>query len=248
MIGGKMSGKIGEVGWLIAIAAILMAVSCATPQIAIPTQNLDLIRTEAVQTAQAQMTKEALLAPSIAGTLTPTWTPIVFTATPEVATATASISGGSSTGGSSSGSSSSSGGVVVPTWTPSVYQAKIVGEYPLDGYPCLTGNLIDKTWTIQNTGGVTWDKTVYYIHLRYNNPNITLTKYTLYHLLTNVAPGDKVTVTVDILCPPEPGGPFTTQWGLVNDNGADFAGFYFRFYTVLKGTAIPAPTSTPSPG
>jgi hypothetical protein len=245
MNGGKMSRKIGKAGWLIAITAILMMASCVAPQVAMPTQDLDLIRTEAVQTAEAQMTKEALLAPSTKGTLTPTWTPIIITATPLLETAiTSSGGGGGGTGGSSGGSS----GAIVPTWTPSVYKVKFLDQFPLDGFPCPTGEQHDLTWTIQNTGAVTWDKTKYYIYLRYNIPNITLTKKTKYYLSNNVDPGDKVTLIVDLLCPLEPGGPFTTQWGLVNDNGADFAGFFLRFYTVPHVPALPTPTITPSPG
>ena len=59
-----MFGKLAKVGWLVALAAILVTASCATPKVTMPTPDENLVRTEAVQTAMAQLTREALLAPS----------------------------------------------------------------------------------------------------------------------------------------------------------------------------------------
>jgi hypothetical protein len=238
----KRSGKISA---LIAVAVLLFT-SCAAPKASMPTPDLNLVRTEAVVTAVAQMTRQAALNPI------PTLTQAVSTAqpfvtsTPIVITATTSIYGsGGSIGGTSGGSGS--GGVIVPTWTPIIYKAVLVDQFPLDGYNCPTGEEPDLKWTLKNIGVATWDTVHYYIRRLYNNPDIPLTKSDTYPLPMDVPSGSKVTFAIDILCPKFPGGPWKTQWELIG-NGEHVAYFNFVFYTGLQPTKTPIKTRTPSPG
>ena len=236
----KSSGKISL---LIAITALLIT-SCAVPQVTLPTPDLNLVRTEAVMTAMAQLTKEAALIQNPTKTKVISTTTPMTTTTPYVITATPSIYGSSGSGSGSTGSGGSSG-VIVPTWTPVIYQAQFVSQNYLDGYACPTGELLDFKLIFKNTGAATWNTTYYYKRL-YNLPDVELTKSDQYMLSSNVPSGSKATLIIDITCPTYPSpSPWTTQWGLVNDNGAVFAKFYFRFYTVPH--VAPTPTKNPTP-
>lgn len=240
-----MVKKSGKFIILIAIAVTLFT-ACAAPKATQPTPDLNLVRTEAVVTAVAQMTKQAALLPQ------PSQTPMIPTSEPSatapsfVVTATPFYSGGGSSGGGS-GSGGSISGTPIPTWTPIIYKAKLVDQYPLDGYICPTGEEPDLKWTLQNMGVATWDTTHYYIKRLYNNPEIPLTKSDSYPLPANTPPGAKVTFMIDILCPKFPGGPWLTQWELIG-NGQHVAYMNFRFYTGLHATETPAKTPTQSPG
>lgn len=235
-----------KIGLLIAITALLIT-SCAAPQVTLPTPDLNLVRTEAVVTALAQMTKEAALIPLATKTPVVSTLGPLTTTTPYVVTATPSIYG-SSGGGSGGTGGSGSSGTSIPTWTPVIYGAQFVTQNPLDGYACPTGEWLDFIVTLKNTGAATWDQTYYYKKL-YNIPDIKLTKSDLYMLSTDVPSGSKVTLILDIECPTYPSpSAWTTQWGLVNDNGAIFAKFFFRFYTVVHGAPTPTKAHTPSPG
>jgi len=240
----KSSSKIGL---LIAITALLIT-SCAAPQVTLPTPDLNLVRTEAVVTALAQMTKEAALIPIATQTQMVSTPETLTTSTPYVITATPSLySGGGVTGGGTGSGGSS--GITIPTWTPDVYQAQYITQNYLDGYACPTGQWLDFKVTLQNVGVVTWDQTSYYYKLLYNIPDVKLTKSDQYPLSVDVPYGSKVTLIIDIECPTYPSpSAWTTQWGLVNNNGEVFARFFFRFYTVLHVKPTPTKTRTPTPG
>lgn len=239
----------GKIGLFIAITALLLT-SCAAPQVTLPTPDLNLIRTEAVVTAMAQLTKVAALNPSATQTKMITTTETLTTSTPYVVTATPSFYGsGGATGGSTGGGGSS--GTKIPTWTPVVYGAEFITQNPLDEYQCPTGEQFDFKITFKNIGAATWNHTSYYYKRLYNLPDasIKLTKSDQYMLATDVPSGKNTTLIVDIQCPTYPSpAAWTTQWGIVNDNGAVFAKFYFRFYTVTHVTPAPTKTRTPSPG
>ena len=242
-----------KIGLSIVITALLIT-SCAAPQVTLPTPDLNLVRTEAVVTALAQMTKEAALIPMATQTEEVTTTPApLTTSTPYVITATPSIySGGGVTSGGTGGGSSS--GTSIPTWTPVIYSAEFVTQNYLDGYHCPTGEQFDFKSTLKNTGAATWNHKTYYYKLLYNlngkfPADVKLTNSDQYPLPVDVPSGSKVELVIDIMCPKYPSeAAWTTQWVLVNDNGAGFAKFFFYFYTVPHGTPIPTKTRTPSPG
>ena len=139
-------------------------------------------------------------------------------------------------------------GLPASTLTPVIHNAKLVDQYPLDGYICPTGEQLDFKITLQNVGNAPWKAIQFYIKRMYNSPDIRLTNYDLYPLVADIPPGEKGTFTIDVACPTFPGGPWTTQWALVNDNGEIFAKFFFRFYTGVYPTKTPAKTPTKPPG
>ena len=241
----KNSGKI-----VLSIAvAVFLITSCAAPQVTLPTPDLNLVRTEAVVTALAQQTKEAALKPNpsqapVAATSEP-----MATSTPYVITATSSIYSGGGVSSGGTGGGGSSGGTAIPTWTPVIYAAQFVTQNYLDGYPCQTGGQLDFKITLKNIGAATWSHLTYYYKRLYNSPDVKLTNSDQYPLPVDVLSGSKVDLIIDIACPTYPSPTaWTTQWGLVNDNGAIFAKFYFRFFTVEHVTPTPTKTHTPSPG
>jgi hypothetical protein len=245
-IGGYMYKISGKIGLFIAITALLIT-SCAVPQVTLPTPDLNLVRTEAVVTAMAQMTKQAALIPTATKTKIVTTAEPLTTSTPIVITATPSIYGSSGSSGGSSGGSSS--GVKSPTGTPVVYGAAFITQDPLDGYPCPTGEQLDFKITFLNTGAATWDHLSYYYKLLYNSGPEQLTRNNQYFIPKDVPSGSKVTLILDIQCPRYASPTaWTTQWGLVNNNGQIFAKFYFRFYTVTHVVPTPTKTPTQSPG
>ena len=164
-------------------------------------------------------------------------------------TATTSLGGGGTSAGSGTGYSGGgySGGTPIPTWTPVIYKAQFIEskQYPWDGFKCGTGDEIDVTWTLKNIGLATWDTTYYYKMIKETVP---ISKSTLYMLKQNVPSGQELKIIVDIICPKTIGGPYSTEWGLVNDNGEVFARFWFGFYTVAHTPVPPTPTHTQSPG
>ncbi len=248
----KKSGK-----FVILIAmAVTFFTACAAPKAALPTPDLNLVRTEAVVTAVAQLTKQAALIPQatqtpIIPTLEPTVTPPDF-----VMTATPFYSGGGSSGGGSGSGGGSLSTTPIPTWTPIVYGAVFVTQNYLDGYVCPTGEEPDFKVTLQNLGIATWDTAHYYIRKVKDwegnfTSNYPLTKFNSYFLPVNTSSGGKAIFTIDILCPKFPSEKaWATCWELINDNGDKVpgSGFCFRFYTGLQPTKTPTKTRTPSPG
>lgn len=249
-----MFKKSGKFVILVAMAVILFT-ACAAPKASLPTPDLNLVRTEAVVTAVAQLTRQAALLPQ------PSQTPIIPTVEPSatapsfVMTATPFYSGGGSSGGGS-GSGGSISGTPIPTWTPTFYLAKFVTSNPADGYVCPTGEEPDYKVTLQNLGLATWDTTHYYIRKVKDwsgkeTWDLPLTKNTTYPLPVNISSGGKVTFMIDILCPKFPSEKsWSTCWELVNDNGDKVpgSGFCFIFYTGLHATKAPTKIPTASPG
>lgn len=221
---------------LILIAALATACGPAT-QIE-PTPDLDKIRTEAVQTAKAELTMEAKLNPP-ATEVPPTITPF-STATQE---APLPKTGPSSSGSSgSSGGSGGSSGTPIPTWTPVVYACEIINQSPWDR-TVMTGSIFDVVWTVKNVGIGTWNTAEYYVK-RNSDTGIDggLTHKDQYKLRNDVAPYQTYDVIVDISVSVNPSDDIQyTEWGIVNDNGEVFCKFYFAIpYT------FPAPTRTPT--
>ncbi len=213
----------------------LLAACAQEPEPKDATPDLGAVKTQAVQTAVSQMTADAASAAQAEPqeekpTITPL-TPAEPAAEEAQPTATTITSGGST---SSGGSTTYSSGTPIPTWTPVVYGCEVVGQSPLDGNQYVGENL-DVTWTLKNTGAATWKAGVYYYYWTgYDD----LSPVTTIMLAQDVAPYQTVQVMIDVDVPVIP-GQYRTQWYLVNDNGADFCGFYYYV------NAIPLPTATP---
>lgn len=215
---------------ILVVSALLLG-ACAAPKAVEPTPDLAAVKTQAVQTAMAQMTLEAAMMPSPTVAL-PTLAPVpTYTQVP-LATIPVVTYGGSSGSGSSGGSGS--GGGVVPTWTPAVYKCELVNQVPIDGWQWAGENL-DVVFTLKNTGIVTWSTATYYVKwLGYDD----LSPVKTYPLAADVAPGKTVKVIIDIDVPISP-GQYRTQWALMNDNGESFCKFYYYVSAVTKPTPKP---------
>ena len=74
---------------------------------------------------------------------------------------------------------------------------------------------------VKNTGKKTWNKN-YYSRFVGGEKMSELNRY---YLGGDVATGDTVTLIADMVAPVLP-GLYTSEWELVNDNGARFAKFF----------------------
>lgn len=209
------------------LMATLLLGACAAPKTAEATPDLAAVKTQAVQTAMAQLTLEAAMMPTPTVAL-PTLAPVpTYTQVPLATIPPITTSGGSSSG--STGTSGGTGGGIVPTWTPDVYKCELVNQVPIDGWQW-AGDNIDVVFTLKNTGVVTWTTPTYYAKwLGYDDLSPSHT----YPLSANVTPGNTGKVTIDVNVPLAP-AQYRTQWALINDNGEAFCKFYFYVSSVIK--------------
>ena len=218
-----------------ALVAVLLVSACGTGEPQEPTPDINVIKTEAVQTAMVEMTVQAALSPSETP-LPPTLTPLP-TATQNT-DATQPPAGSSSSSSSSGNSSGGTSGTAIPTWTPIVYGCEIVDENPLD-LPQMTGSMYDKIWTVRNVGSATWTVADYYVKWIGRDD---LSPKHIYKLPHDVGYYQTVDVGVDIYIPTNPVEfpGWSTEWAIINDNGDEICHFYHNI-----PSTYPAPTATP---
>ncbi len=219
-----------------ALIAVILATACAAGEPQEPTLDADTIKTQAVQTAMAEMTVQAALNPTatpVPPTMTPLPTATVGTAVP---TKQVVYSGGGS-GGSS--------GTAIPTWTPDAWRCAIVKEEPLD-YAQMTGWEYDKKWHIKNIGTTTWWANDVYVKYRddcsYCIENISSLKTTKY-INKNVAPGETFVFAVDIDVPTNPIA--SPGYIMEYEMHSGVGGLICKFNHNIPYT-YPAPTKTPT--
>jgi len=225
-----------KVGLVLALAAVMMATACAAGEPQEPTLDAEAIKTQAVQTAMAEMTVQAALNPSatpVPPTMTPLPTATVGTAVPTKPVVV------------SSGGSGGSSGVAIPTWTPDAWKCQIISEDPLD-YARMTGDEFDKKWVIKNIGTTTWwgdDVYLKYIDHPWSIENISSLKTEKY-INKNVEPGDTIEIVMDIDVPTNPIGipGYIMDFQMISGVGGLICEFNYNIpYT------YPAPTKTPKP-
>lgn len=224
-------------GFCLVLAAVLFLTACGLKESAEPTPDVEAIRTQAVQTAQAEMTVQAALHPTatqIPATITPLPTATVGTPLP---TAKPLGSGGGS-GGSSGGSSDAK----IPTATPDAWRCQILDEYPLDK-PQMTGSEYERHWIIKNIGTTTWwanDVFVEFDESCTKCENITYQKE--FFINKNVEPNDTIDISVYIDVPTNPVAfpGYTMAWDMTSGVG----GLICEFWNNIPST-YPAPTKTP---
>jgi hypothetical protein len=225
-----------SIGIRIAMFAMVLSSACQAGEPQEPTLDADTIKTQAVQTAMAEMTVQAALNPSatpVPPTMTPLPTATVGTAVPTKPVVV------------SSGGSGGSSGVTIPTWTPDAWKCQIVNEIPLD-YAQMTGWEYDKHWIIKNIGTTTWWGDDVYVRYRtecsYCIENISSLKTEKY-IDKNVEPGDTIDFKVDIDVPTNPiASPgYIMEYEMISGVG----GLICKFNNNIPYT-YPAPTKTPT--
>jgi len=173
------------------------------------TATFEAMVNEALQTAIAKLTQEAILNPSATNTATPipptatytptatvtsTLTPIPPTSTPLPPTATSS-----------------------PTVTPtrSDFNCQVVSfAPPIDRvYP--SGGDFDGKWTFKNTGSEVWNKdNVDFVYLSGTKFQVSVSSL---DLSTSISNGEEVQFIIDMLAP-KSSGTYTATWGLKKDD------------------------------
>lgn len=239
-----MNVKIKTASLGLALIAVLLLSACAPKAATEPTPDMLLIRTQAVQTAVAEMTVQAALNPtatSVPSTLTPLPTATVGTPLPP----SSSSSGSSGNKSGSTGGGGGSSGTKVPTATPDAWKCQIIDEYPLDK-PQMTGWKYDRHWVIKNVGTTTWwanDVFVEFDETCTSCENVTSKDD--FYINKNVEPGDTIDIYVDINVPTNPVDfpGITMEWNMESGQ----AGLICEFWNNIPSTYPPYPTLTPKP-
>ncbi len=221
---------------LVMAISIILVTACIPGQT--PQQTQDQINTAV---AAAIATQQKLIDEAVAATLTavaqnasptpvativdpstptalvfPTLTPVIPIITP-INTQSSGGGGGGGGGGSSN-----------------AYSCSIIGEKPYDGAAFKPGDSFDKSWTIKNTGTVTWgaDWDFEYKGGEDMSPtaNFTIGK--------QVKPGGTITLVIEVDAPnvaaKESGKTFVMTWSL--NNGSHFCNPYVAIRVYTPGT------------
>lgn len=232
-----MHMKIRKAGLWLMLAVVMLLSACNLGAAAEPTPDEEAIRTQAVQTAIAQMTVQAALNPT-ATEVPPTITPL-----PTATVSTAAPVGG--TGSGTSGGSGSGSGTTYASPTPAQWKCAIINEDPWD-QALHTGWEDDKVWTIKNIGTKTWWGDVVYWKERDDCSYCTFISGPKQKFIgVNVNPGQTVDVRIDVEVPTQPHlDGFYMEWLMINDNGEVFCKFNFAIpYTYPVATRTPTPKS-----
>jgi hypothetical protein len=220
---------------LLLLSSVILA-GCGAGSEQVPTPDIGAIKTEAVQTAVAQLTVDAAMHPS-ATSIPPTMTllPTATQVTP-VPTKKVYYSG-------SSGSSGGSSKTPIPTLTPDAWKCEIIDEYPYDTEQ-MTGWEYDRHWVIKNIGTTTWWANDVYIQFDEENcPTcINITGRDKFFINANVEPGETIDISMDMDVPTQPKEfpGYTMAWDMISGNG----GLICEFWNNIPST-YPAPTKTP---
>ena len=219
-----MHKKFAKMGWGLIVISVLLAACGATAEQE-PTPDVVTLRTQAVETAMAEMTIQAALNPtatSVPPTITPLPTATRYTLTP-IAGGGSSSAGSSSTGGSGGGSKIATSTPTRPPWSSDDYQCAFVDQFPYDQAQ-KAGSEYDIVWTIRNTGDRIWYTNLTEVVWMGGDD---ISPAHSYRLPNNVKPGETVRVTVDIHLPTrQQESRLETFWGIKNDSGTIFCRFY----------------------
>ncbi len=217
----------------IALLGILLVllVGCSAPAAAVQpaTPDVSVIQTQAVQTAVFKMTVAAALNTTPTVPPTATNTPLPGATATATANATPTLVLPSPTLISTMANTPLPGGASawIPTKTGHAPGdvAKLVSSYPADLAVYRPGEQFDATFTFTNIGTTTWKKEYY---LRFARGE-SMTKADHYYLPKTVAPGESVTITVDVVSPGT-AGIHTAYFELCNDNAA----LLYQVYLSIK--------------
>ena len=193
-----------------------VAAAIATQQAAID-QAVSLTLTAVAQNASPTFVGPTADASTPTALVFPTLTPVVATITP----INTQSSGGGGGGGGGGGSSNA-------------YSCSIIGEKPYDGAAFKPGDSFDKSWTIKNTGTVTWGADWDFEYKGGTDMSPTGN----FLIGKQVKPGASITLIVEIEAPnvkaKETGKTFVMTWSL--NNGSHFCLPYVAIRVFTPGT------------
>ena len=199
---------------------ILSLTACSTPQEAVvaPTFDVSLIRTEVVAAIREQATQEALSNPTEAKVVEATQTPYVITATFEPTSEEAAAIPSLTPLSTKQPVVGYTYVAPTPTWGP----ARLVSQTPYDGTTFSPGESFDVSWTFINSSTKNWTMAYY---IRYVGGDLEPANTTQVMIGDLVDIGRTYTFTVDFVAPGE-GGKHTSNWEIVDNNGAVMNSFY----------------------
>jgi hypothetical protein len=217
-----MKGLTKTAGRIALLACLLFTIGCtaqaAPTATAVPTTDLSVVKTEAAQTVVAQITSDAALTPS-ATLIPPTATAVPATATLAV-TATTMLPTKAP-----AATIASTRTYITGTVEPVAFKATLLSLFPSNGMQLSAGEDIDGTIKFRNDGTATWNTGYHYRFVSGDD----VSKTDSYYLTEKVAPGDSITLKVDILAP-SASGTYDSTWQLFDDNNAVFYTWHFIIY------------------
>lgn len=195
---------------MIVIAMLLSACNQSVPTSDPQNQQatVDAFVSQTLQAVSADMTSTALVLPTSTSTLAPTLAPTLepsATFTPE-ATATLAPPPTNTWVPSTP--------VPSATPTPGVYACELIDVSPAEGKKMKPNYEFDGIWTVKNIGTKRWE--VGSLDLKYVSGTKLQTKGDIFDVTQEIAPGDELTLVVDMKTP-STAGKYTTSWILTMD-------------------------------
>ncbi len=207
---------------IIMLLSVIVLSACGSGEVVIPTVDVELVRTLAVMTYQAQLTQTAFVLPS--ATPLPTNTPIPIV--------TFSSPGGSENTANTPPSNENS---------QDCYGLAYVKDITIpDNTPVTPGQSFTKTWLVSNNGTCDWEPGFIFNVVGgdvMNGVAVTLNQ--------TVQPGRQYEFSVPMVVPTDATGELKGTWQLSDTNGNFFGQGVYVLVDVASGT--PAPTDTPIP-
>ena len=106
------------------------------------------------------------------------------------------------------------------------YSCTLMGQIPDDWTTMKSRQIFDTTWVLKNTGSKVWG--IHGVDVRYRGDTRMHTKVPdLFDLPKKVGPGQKITLTLDMIAPKLP-GYYVSNWGLYLGNQA-----FCKFYVIV---------------
>lgn len=205
---------------------LLVACSSPTPS-STPTIDLNPFRTEVAATVLAEVTQNAVLAPTTqvppTATITesPSATPTAEISSTETVTATQ----------------------VVATATGSLNLAQWVSQSIPDDTEFSPGEAFTMTWRVRNAGTTTWTPEYmlrFFAGNRFGAPEEV-------PLGQEVLPGGTVEISLDMTAPSTP-GTYRSDWVMATESRSNFKeGIYIQIIVPAPPTATSTPTRTATP-
>lgn len=207
---------------LLALAVIItLSLRRGKPAAPAPTVELGDVRTEAVQTFAAQLTRTAGPVP---------------TATVETALTA------SSTGTAIATPTSASTGEA--TATPACYNLRFIRDVTIpDNTPMTPAEVFTKTWLVENDGTCAWQPGFQVVLI-----GGVAMGAAPFKVVQEVGPGGRIQVAMKMVAPTTETGVVQGTWKMADDTGATFGDYMSVVIVVGSGTGTPlgvTATSTP---